>query len=339
MLRQVSQQQVNIHSHATRTFVNMVKPADSKNYYRMHHWPEAPLFHLPWWLDAVCDNQWEVVAVNHGDELKAYYLYAQKKDRLGLHIYMPHLTQFLGPGYRLTESGIRQRNNEETEMLEQLLSQLPGCSSFESRWNHRFQNWLPFHWRNFQQRTRYTYVLPDISDPQQLKENFSDKIRREMAKAEKQFVAEEANDSTALLTLLQKSFREKKMKLPLEKDVLARAFSAAVANHAGSMWLAKDASGKTAAAIFVAWDAGTAYYIIGAKDDAFGNSGAMSFLFWTAFNKLKNRVKSFDFEGSMIRGVENYFRSFGAEQKGFFEITKINSPLLKMKSTMKSLLR
>ncbi len=317
----------------------MVKMAESKNFYRAHHWTDAPLFHLPWWLDAVCDDQWGVALVNPGDAMKAYYLFPQKRDRLGLHIYMPQLTQFLGPGYRLTGSGIRERNNEETDLLEQLISQLPECSSFESRWNHRFQNWLPFHWKNFQQRTRYTYVLPDISDPLLLKENFSDKIRREISKAGKQFVAEEANDSNALLTLLQKSFREKKMKLPLEKDVLARAFSAAAANQSGSILLAKDASGKTAAAIFVAWDTSTAYYIIGAKDDAFGNSGAMSFLFWTAFLHLKNRVKSFDFEGSMIRGVENYFRSFGAEQKGFFEITKINSPLLKMKSTMKSLLR
>ena len=80
-------------------------------------------------------------------------------------------------------------------------------------------------------------------------------------------------------------------------------------------------------------------YIIGAKDDNFGNSGAMTLLFWNAFTTLGHLVRSFDFEGSMIRGVENYFRSFGAEQKGFFEITKITSPILKVKSTMKSLLR
>lgn len=316
-----------------------MKPADSKNFYRTHHGPDAPLFHLPWWLDAVCDNQWEVVTVNQGNELKAYYLYAQKKNRLGLHIHMPHLTQFLGPGYRLTESGIRQRNNEETEVLEQLLSQLPECSSFESRWNHRFQNWLPFHWKNFQQRTRYTYVLTDISDPEKLRENFGEKIRREINRGEKQFHAVGAPDSEELFTLINKSFHTRKVKVPFGKDVLQRAFAAAAVHHSGRILLAKDESGKTAASIFIAWDARTAYYIIGAKDDALGNSGAMSFLFWTAFNELKDRLKSFDFEGSMIKGVENYFRSFGAEQKGFFEITKINSPLLKMKSTVKSLLR
>ena len=89
---------------------------------------------------------------------------------------------------------------------------------------------------------------------------------------------------------------------------------------------------------FVAWDSATAYYLIGGRNDDFKNSGAMSLLFWNALNELKATVKSFDFEGSMIKGVENYFRSFGAVQKGFFEITKINSPLLRMKSAAKAIL-
>jgi hypothetical protein len=313
--------------------------SEGKDFYRAHYPPDAPLFHLPWWLDAVCGNEWQAAVINEEEELKAYYLYAQKGSRPGSPVYMPHLTQFLGPGYRLTETGVRQRNNEETEILEHLLAQLPAFGSFESRWNHRYQNWLPFHWQHFQQRTRYTYVLPDIADPVQLQENFSEKIRREISKAQKRFTAERSQDCTALLLLLQKSFREKNMKLPFEHNVLTRAFSAAAANDAGAVLLANEASGKTAASIFVAWDANTAYYIIGARDEAFGNSGAMSFLFLTAFSQLQHRVKAFDFEGSMIKGVENYFRSFGAEQKGFFEITKINSPLLKMKSTVKSLLR
>ena len=39
---------------------------------------------------------------------------------------------------------------------------------------------------------------------------------------------------------------------------------------------------------------------------------------------LKNS-KIYDFEGSMIRGIELYFRSFGARQIPYFEISKVNS--------------
>ena len=126
--------------------------------------------------------------------------------------------------------------------------------------------------------------------------------------------------------------------LPSPFNIFKKIFAASIDHHSGKILLAKNEEGKAAAGIFAAWDSTTAYYLIGGKDDDFGNSGGMSLLFWKLFNELGGKVKSFDFEGSMIKGVENYFRSFGAEQKGFFEITKIDSSLIRMKSTMKSIL-
>jgi hypothetical protein len=88
---------------------------------------------------------------------------------------------------------------------------------------------------------------------------------------------------------------------------LNRAVQGCLENNCGRIWCAVDGTGKWAAAIFIAWDVKTAYYIIGGKDDAFGNSGAMSLLFWNSFQYLKDKVKRFDFEGSMIKGVEKLF--------------------------------
>jgi hypothetical protein len=85
----------------------------------------------------------------------------------------------------------------------------------------------------------------------------------------------------------------------------------------------------------VAWDVTTAYYIIGAKDNAYGNSGAMTFLFWNVFKELHDKVTVFNFEGSMISGVENYFRSFGAIQKTFFEISRTDSKLVFLSGEIK----
>ncbi|HYV91951.1 MAG TPA: GNAT family N-acetyltransferase [Chitinophagales bacterium] len=319
--------------------------SDAKKIYRQLAWPDAPLFHQPWWLDAVAGDAWDVCMVKDGEEMKAYFLYAIKNDLQGFQIIMPMLTQFLGPNYKLKAQSARKRLNEETEMLEALLHQLPAAAFFESRWHFHFQNWLPFYWKGFLQTTRYTYFLPDISNPELLRENFSEKINREINKAEKQFSIEQASDVAAFYSLLVKNFSGKRMKIPFEKKLLQKIFDACCLREAGKIWLAKDAAGKIAAGIFIVKDAATAYYLIGGKDDDFGNSGAMSFLFWNCFRELsressaeKEGARSFDFEGSMIKGVENYFRSFGAEQKGFFEITKIKSALLKMKSSVKSFL-
>jgi hypothetical protein len=312
---------------------------EDKDFYRTHVLSEAPIFHQPWWLDAVAGDMWDVSVLKNAEGMRAWFLYAVKKDLTGYQIIMPKLTQFLGPFYTLREISVRKRLNEEIDILESLLEQVPQSALFESRWHFRFQNWLPFYWKGFQQTTRYTYVLENISNPNVLRENFSEKIRREISKGEKQFQVTEANEISEFFPLLKSNFSNKRIQIPFEQKLLEKIFIACQYHHAGKILLAKDSAGKIAAAIFIIWDSSTAYYLIGGKDDDFGNSGAMSLLFWKAFNMLSNSVRSFDFEGSMMKGVENYFRSFSADQKGFFEVSQINSPLLKIKSGIRKAFR
>lgn len=51
----------------------------------------------------------------------------------------------------------------------------------------------------------------------------------------------------------------------------------------------------------------------------------MSFLTWEAIKFSSGVTKTFDFEGSMIESVERFFRAFGAKQKPYFQVSKINS--------------
>ena len=41
-------------------------------------------------------------------------------------------------------------------------------------------------------------------------------------------------------------------------------------------------------------------------------------------------TKTFNFEGSMLPGVERYFRAFGGKQVPYFCLSKTNHPLLKL---------
>jgi hypothetical protein len=310
---------------------------NSQETFRKLLWSDAPLFHQPFWLDAVAPDQWDAAVLEEQGIMKAYYLYALRKSSLGLRTYMPELTQFLGPGYRISASNERERLKTETAFLEKLCSLLPPSAEFISRWQTGYFNWLPFHWMKYKQRVRYTYVLDDISNPDALMEHFSDKITREIKKAEKVFTIGETNDVEKFYQLIQSNFRNKQAKVQVDLSILQRAHAACKKNNCGKIWYAADDKQQWAAAVFIAWDAHTAYYIIGAKDDSFGNSGAMTLLFRNAFKELKSTTRSFDFEGSMIKGVEHYFRSFGASQRMFFEISYYRSFILKMKNWMQDL--
>jgi hypothetical protein len=300
--------------------------------YKKLLWSDAPLFHQPFWLDAVAKDQWNAAVIEENGTMNAYYLYAFRKSVLGTHCYMPELTQFLGPAYRTEGLNNRERLNHETKILEKLCSMLPPAGDFSSKWQTGYYNWLPFYWAGYKQRVRYTYVIEDISKPEIIMADFSEKIIREIRKAEKLFVVSETTDVQRFYQLIMSGLKRKNIDVKLNFEILKRAFLGCNENDCGKIWIATDDRQLWAAAIFVTWDKQTAYYITGAKDDTFGNSGAMSLLFSHAFHELKDKVRSFDFEGSMIKGVENYFRSFGASQQMFFEIGALRTSLLKFKN-------
>jgi len=309
---------------------------DPKELYSRHSAPEFPLFHQPFWLNATAQENWDVALVEAGDKVIASMPYAFEKKKPGLFIRGPHLTQFLGPRYLIEAGNQREYLNRETEILNQLIDQLPPFAFFEQRWHFLYQNYLPFHWKNFQQRTRYTYILPNLKDQDALWNGFSEKIKREVKKAEKEFHIQSENISAdSFYHFIGSNLSGKKYQLPFDTVFFERLYNACTENKAGKIFLALDANKKIAAGIFVAWDTDTAYYIIGAKDNAFGNSGAMTFLFWNVFKELRDQVTVFNFEGSMISGVENYFRSFGAVQKTFFEITRTDSKLVFLSGEIK----
>ena len=75
-------------------------------------------------------------------------------------------------------------------------------------------------------------------------------------------------------------------------------------------------------AIYIVWDANSAYYLLGGSDPNFRSSGANSLLLWEAIKFASGVTKRFDFEGSMIEPIERYFRGFGATQKPYLSISK-----------------
>ena len=81
------------------------------------------------------------------------------------------------------------------------------------------------------------------------------------------------------------------------------------------------------------WDAETAYDLISTIDPEYRNSGAASLAVYEIIKYVKTQgITGFDFEGSMIEGVENSFRKFGTVQTPYFFICKImtKNPLLRI---------
>ena len=74
------------------------------------------------------------------------------------------------------------------------------------------------------------------------------------------------------------------------------------------------------AAIYLVFDARSAYYLISGSDPELRNSGALSLLVHEAIAFSASKSARFDFEGSMLEPVERFFRKFGASQKQYCQV-------------------
>lgn len=288
-------------------------------------------FSQPWWLDAaVGDIGWDVALVEEDGEIHAALPYVKRR-RFGMVLLtQPTLTPSLGPWIRQTQGKNSEKNSNEKRLTQSLIQALPRFDKFNQRFNCNITNWLPFYWAGFSQTTRYTYILPDVTNHDHLWKGLRENIRGDIRKASRRFEVSVRSDLSILdfIAINKKTFDRQGIRVPYSDDYILRLDSICEKRQCRKFFIASDASGNHHAGVYIVWDRNCAYYIMGGSDRNLRMSGAMSLCLWEAIKFTSTVAQGFDFEGSMIEPIERFFRAFGAEQKPYFAISKSNSKIL-----------
>jgi len=137
--------------------------SDSKKIYLEKIDSSFPIFFQPWWLDIVANGKWDVYLVNDSNKniLAAMPVTFNENETS---ILMPPLTLFLGAIF-LPSIKTKYYEILSYQMLltEELIKQIKKINYYEQRWSVKFTNWLPLFWLGFNQTTKYTYIIKNIS--------------------------------------------------------------------------------------------------------------------------------------------------------------------------------
>ncbi len=299
-----------------------------------------PVFMEAWWLDAVASSDWDVTLVRKGGQIVAAMPYTKNMYRFGLvYIGQPSLTQHLGPWIRPSNAKYAKQLSREKDLMNRIIDQLPHFSSFNQNWSYRNQNWLPFYWRGYSQTTSYTYVIPDLTDLDEVFSQFQEKVRTDIRKSvgRNQITICDSSPIEELLALNKKTFSRQSLNQADSDDFISNLVAKADANKCIKWFIAKGADNVAHAGVLIVWDKQSAYYLIGGGDPELRNSGATSLCIWEAIKFASTVTKSFDFEGSMLEPVERFVRGFGAKQMPYFSISYTPSRLLKVAKLLKGL--
>ncbi|MDB5227630.1 MAG: hypothetical protein JWN78_1823 [Bacteroidota bacterium] len=272
-----------------------------------------PVFSMPYWLDAVAES-WDVsVAIEKG-KVTGVLPYCLKGNFVTRRIYIPELTSYSGPVLFYPENlNEYEKRSFEKKVITELLDQLPKPLVKTSiKCYPEIDNWLPFSWAAYSQTTRYTYIISDIKKTQTVFYHFKDSHQRQIRKAQKaDLFIQTCSDVGIAFEILKNTFDKQQIKTPFTKKQLNKIYEMVKENHCGEILIARNKSGKSLACIFIVWDNLYTYYLSGGFEESDANSGAMTYLFWHAIQEAKKHSAAFNFEGSMIEGVERYFRGFG----------------------------
>ncbi len=274
--------------------------------------PQGSVFANSWWLDAVAGERWRTHLVERNGETVAAWPTVVQPSRWGdVHEGAP-LTPFLGPIFAPDESRHR-RISREIEYLEELLELMGPFAHLQARCDPAFEYWTPLRWHGFTQTTHYTWRLVDLSSLEQVFSALRENVRREIRKARKRGLAVEEASVDEYLPLHRSSAarQEREAEARANEALLRRIDVAAGERGARTILVARDPEGVAHSAGFYVHDERFTYYLAGGSSGEHLGSGGASLVMWEAIQRAAGRGTSFDFEGSMIREVERFVRSFG----------------------------
>jgi hypothetical protein len=290
-----------------------------------------PLFLQPWWLDLTCGpGNWHCCTVHRGSRLVGYLPYFLRAHAGLKTIRMPPLTPYLGAWLDYSECSPKRvgRYDFETEVLSELIRQLPRVSWYHQVHPPQLQNWLPFHWQGYRQTTRYTYLLEE-KEEETAWHGLEDHVRNRIRKAEKEGIrVGEERELDVLQRACCSTFGRQGLASPFEGQLMEQLHAAISSRQQGQILAARDASGAVHAALYLVWDADCAYCWIMGADTGLRRSGAVQLLLWQSIRVALAMGKAYNFEGSMLPHIESVFRAFGGERRPVHQIYKSSNRLL-----------
>jgi len=303
--------------------------------------PSIPLFSRDWWLDAVCGkDNWDVALEMRGDEVIGSLPFYRTRILGSSAITMPWLTQTMGPWVKPTTSNkLHKKVSHEMDITTSLIDKLPPFGYFEQRLDHTQTNWLPFYWKGFEQTTRYSHVIHDLTDLDRLWQECFHGIRKRIKKAQSQVEVIESGDVKRLFELHSAVFERQGIKLPYSLDLIERIDRACREHGTGRLTLAVDGSGEVHSADYMIWTEDKAIGLMSGLNPKYRNDESYKLLTWDAIGFASTVAKKYDFGGSMLMRVEELNRSFGGVQVPYSDVTKVNAPHLLLMRSLKQLVK
>ncbi len=185
----------------------------------------------------------------------------------------------------------------------------------------------PFIWNKFKVVPNYTYRINLENSMENIISHFDSKNRNAINKTMKEGLVTELNGSTKL-ELFDFFYRSlSATKANIYQKELKNIFLN-FSDESNSFSIAASLNGDLLGLVFCVYDQHTCYYLLGGVNKNARVGGINNLLVQKSIEQAKQLgCKIFDFEGSMLKGVEKFFRGFGPDLVPYYTANKAKLPI------------
>lgn len=278
------------------------------------------IFSKSWYLDAL-QVKYEILVVEDKNIIKAGIVLAKNEIKTYAN---PMLDKYLGVIFA-KEDGNRQKIvAKEYKYMESLSKELKNIKSFDYYFHPEFKNWIPLSWNGFTQQTRYTYIIKNRDySIEEIYSQFHLNIKRNIKNAKKERVTIKKDISFKdLWDVVDKTFLRQGSKSPFNKKRLENYVNTLSSNF--TSYGAYNIKDECIAVCGILHDENSSYLLLNGIDVKNEIRGANAYLVYETVIDLHKKCKIYDFEGSMLFGVEEFYRRFGGELTPYYRVWNDN---------------
>ncbi len=303
--------------------------------------PEVSIFQQPWWMDAIAPGWKAVGAFNGAVPAGLWSLPIEAKFGFRL-IRNPPLTPYLSPTVFHPAGGAPGRRDAyEQDVMTALLEAAPPAPVWSISLAPGVAQAGLLAQAGFRVSARQTFLLPIGSrSEEEVFSRMHEDTRRAVRRAADELQIADEPDSVELLYQFQSATHHRQgARLSYTHTAMQALHGAARQQGATALWVARK-SGVEQAALWHLWNPSgpESIYLVGARNPETKEARALTALIWhAAMHSKALGMETFDFEGSMISGVERFFRTFGADRTLYLTASKETS-LWRAARRLKSLL-
>lgn len=284
--------------------------------------PQGSIFSKTWYLDALKVKYSILCVIDENESILAGIVLAKNQ----INTYSnPMLDKYLGVILKEEVNLTQKIISKQYKVLEFLAVELKQYKTFDYYFHPEFKNWIPFYWSNFTQQTRYTYRIDFNKDIEQIQKSFHGNVRNDIKNAIKnniKIIIDVEFDS--FYKIINKTFLRQGSKAPFDRDKLHKFIKELRKKDKFVSFAALNQENEIISVCGLVYDNNSSYFLLNGIDIDNQIRGANALMIFESIKYFHDKCQNYDFEGSMLPGVEQFYRRFGGELVPYMRIWNDN---------------